>query len=144
MLDTNNNDNTFNHSNSIQQRTSFDFGKIKYDSEGHITDFRSIEKSDITALGIPGSDTTYGADRGITKVNGNFGHSNSIAQQNSPALKKIAFNDYGHITSVANVEAADLPNHTHTSSDITFENGFDNMVLDSLVEILTVMNQYYR
>ena len=33
--------------------------KITTNSEGHITSATAVEKSDITALGIPGSDTTY-------------------------------------------------------------------------------------
>ena len=33
--------------------------KITTNSEGHVTNATSVEKSDITALGIPGQDTTY-------------------------------------------------------------------------------------
>ena len=36
--------------------------KITTNSEGHITAATAVEKSDITALGIPGSDTTYVMD----------------------------------------------------------------------------------
>lgn len=35
--------------------------KISTTAEGHVASVASVEKSDITALGIPGSDTTYGA-----------------------------------------------------------------------------------
>lgn len=33
--------------------------KVSVDAEGHITSALAVEKSDITALGIPGQDTTY-------------------------------------------------------------------------------------
>lgn len=36
--------------------------KITTNSEGHVTAATAVEKSDITALGIPGSDTTYSMD----------------------------------------------------------------------------------
>ena len=36
--------------------------KITTNSEGHVTAATAVEKSDITALGIPGSDTTYAMD----------------------------------------------------------------------------------
>lgn len=62
-----------------------------------------------TFLEVPDTDTTYGADRGISLVNGNFGHENSITggtstpSINGSTLKvpAITYDNYGHITTVA-------------------------------------------
>ena len=35
------------------------FYKVTVDAEGHVTAVAAVEKADITALGIPGQDTTY-------------------------------------------------------------------------------------
>ncbi len=48
---------TFNHSNSVTAITTAGFYKLKYDAQGHITGTTAVAKADITALGIPGSDT---------------------------------------------------------------------------------------
>lgn len=46
------------------------------------------------------TDTTYGANRGISNVSGNFGHSNTaITAQNTQAVYPIKIDAYGHITS---------------------------------------------
>lgn len=45
------------------------------------------------------TDTTYGADRGISLVSGNYGHSNTaITAQSTKGLYKISYDAYGHIT----------------------------------------------
>lgn len=50
-------------------------------------------------LTITAQDTTYGADRGISLSNGNFGHSNTaITAQATKGLYKISYDAYGHIT----------------------------------------------
>ena len=80
----------------------------------------NISKNDIVGLGIPSSDTntTYGADRGISNVSGKFGHSNTaITAQTTSALKKIKYDAYGHITGTDNVTASDIP--TLTKSKIS-------------------------
>jgi hypothetical protein len=45
------------HTNSVTAVTSNSFLKFKYDAQGHITGSTAVVKADITALGIPGSDT---------------------------------------------------------------------------------------
>lgn len=51
--------------------------------------------------------TTYGADRGISLSNGNFGHSNTaVTAQSTKGLYKISYDAYGHITGT---EAVTLP-----------------------------------
>lgn len=45
------------------------------------------------------TDTTYGADRGISLVNGNFGHDNTaVTAVTTAGLYKIKYDAYGHIT----------------------------------------------
>lgn len=57
---------TFNHSNSVRAVTTAGLYKVKYDAQGHITGTTAVAKADITALGIPGSNTTYSAGTGLT------------------------------------------------------------------------------
>ena len=60
------------------------------------------------------TDTTYGAEKGISLTSGNFGHSNTaITASTTAVFKKIAYDAYGHITSTSDVTASDLPSHTH-------------------------------
>lgn len=58
------------HTNSITEETSTVFKKFSYDAQGHITDIANVTKSDITALGIPASDTKYG-------ISGAYGTNNN-------------------------------------------------------------------
>ena len=58
------------HTNSITEETSTVFKKFSYDAQGHITDIANVAKSDITALGIPASDTKYG-------ISGAYGANNN-------------------------------------------------------------------
>ena len=58
------------HTNSITAETSTVFKKFSYDAQGHITDIANVAKSDITALGIPASDTKYG-------ISGAYGSNNN-------------------------------------------------------------------
>lgn len=110
---------TLNHSNSVTALTTASLKKVKYDAQGHITGTSDVSKSDITALGIPSSDTTYSAEKGITLSSGKFGHSNTaITAQTTSALKKIKYDSYGHITGTDNVNANDLPSHGHTLDDV--------------------------
>lgn len=46
--------------------------KVTTNSEGHITAATEVQKSDITALGIPGSDTTYSPGTGLSLVGTTF------------------------------------------------------------------------
>ena len=58
----------FNHSNAVTAVTTEGLRKVKYDAQGHITGSSAVAKADITALGIPGSDTntTYSAGTGLS------------------------------------------------------------------------------
>ena len=48
---------TISHTNSVTAVPDVGLLKVKYDAQGHITGSTAVVKSDITALGIPGSDT---------------------------------------------------------------------------------------
>lgn len=66
------------------------------------------------------TNTTYGADRGISNVSGKFGHSNTaITAQTTSALKKIKYDTYGHITGTDNVTASDIPTPSPTAIKVT-------------------------
>ena len=67
---------TFNHSNSVTEVDTAGLYKVKYDAQGHITGTTAVTKADITALGIPASDTntwqanTSANDGYVTKGSG--------------------------------------------------------------------------
>lgn len=69
---------TFNHSNSVTAKSTAGLIKIAYDAQGHITSSTNVAKSDITALGIPGQDTTY-----------------DIASSTTAGLVKIGYTENG-------------------------------------------------
>lgn len=71
--------------------------KITTNSEGHVTAATAVAKADITALGIPGSDTTYsaaGSSLGLVKSGGDVTISNGV----------ITVNDNSHNHTIANVD----------------------------------------
>ena len=71
--------------------------KITVDDTGHVSAVAAVEKSDITALGIPGSDTTYGAagtDLGLVKSGGDVTIENGV----------ITVKDDSHNHTIANVD----------------------------------------
>ena len=97
------------HSNSIGAQGTQGLYKISWDAQGHITGVTAVAKGDITALGIPGSDTTYGAEKGISLNEGKFGHSNTaITAATDAVFKKIKYDVYGHITGVQAVTKGDI------------------------------------
>ena len=89
------------------------FYKVTVDSTGHVSGATAVAKSDITALGIPGSDTTYSAGTGLSLSGTTFNHSNSITAVTTAAFKKFKYDAQGHITGTADVAASDLPAHDH-------------------------------
>lgn len=101
----------FGHSNTAITAVTTDavFKKIKYDAYGHITGVVDVEKGDITALGIPGQDTTYTGEGGITVSNGKIKHTNSITAQTANAVfKRIKYDAQGHITGTEDVRPGDI------------------------------------
>ena len=49
-----------NYSHPTHSAHASGFYKVTVDNQGHVTDVTAVTKDDITALGIPGQDTTYG------------------------------------------------------------------------------------
>lgn len=61
------------------------------------------------------SDTTYGADRGISLKNGKFGHSNTaVTAVTTAGLYKIKYDAYGHITGTESFTLPTVNNGTLT------------------------------
>lgn len=58
--------NVINHTDSVTAVTTAGLYKVKYNATGHITGTTAVAKADITALGIPGSNTTYTFAEGST------------------------------------------------------------------------------
>lgn len=104
------NNGKFGHSNSIGAQGTQGLYKISWDAQGHITGVTGVQKSDITELGIPGQDTTYSAEKGISLNGGKFGHSNTAitAVTDAAVFKKIKYDTYGHITGVEAVKKGDI------------------------------------
>ena len=74
--------------------TALDSGSLKFAAGDNIT-----ITHDSGTLTFKATDTTYGAEKGITLTDKKFGHTNSITKVTTPGLYKIAYDDYGHITS---------------------------------------------
>ena len=55
------------------------------------------------------TDTTYGAEKGISLTSGKFGHSNTaVTAVTTASLKKVAYDAYGHITATSDVTKSDI------------------------------------
>ena len=116
--------------------------KIVVDDTGHISDVSSVTKSDITALGIPGSntDTTYtlvtatdpglmsSADKikldGIDKNANNFTYTHPSYTPKTSGLYKIVVDDTGHISDTAAVTKSDITalGIPGSNTDTTYDN----------------------
>lgn len=98
--------------------------KVTIDGSGHITAVTEVAKTDITALGIPGQDTTYVVatsaldgllskeDKakldGIAENANNYTHPSYTAK--SSGFYKITVDATGHVSAVATVTKADITN----------------------------------
>ena len=96
--------------------------KITVDGTGHVSTATAVEKTDITALGIPAQDTTYStatddtdglmSSEDKTKLDGiasganNYTHPSFTAK--SSGLYKITVNNQGHVSATANVAKSDI------------------------------------
>ena len=83
----------------------------------------------IATLPTTDTNTTYGADRGISNVSGKFGHSNTeVSPVTTSALKKIKYDKYGHITGTDNVSSTDISSISGVKiTDTTYANGIDEL-----------------
>ncbi len=94
--------------------------KIAVTAEGHVASATAVEKSDITSLGIPGTDTntTYSAGSGLSLSDTTFNHSNSVTAGTAGTssatsgstldVPYVTYDAQGHVTSSGT--------HTHTVS----------------------------
>ena len=110
--------------------------KITTNSEGHVTAATAVQKSDITDLGVPSSDTTYTPGTGLTIPTGTttINHSNSVTAGSTSSssgqlvnggtlnLPKVTYDAQGHITSVDTTECI-LPSISSGVTSITAGDG---------------------
>lgn len=68
---------TVAHTNSVTAQSTAGLYKVAYDAQGHITSTTAVAASDITALGIPGSDTNDTYTFSTTATTGTFADSTS-------------------------------------------------------------------
>ena len=101
--------------------------KTTVDSTGHVSAVTAVTKADITALGIPGQDTKYGAAGtalGLVKTGGDVTIASGV----------ISVNDNSHNHTVANVAGLqgildDKAPSSHTHSNYVNQNAFSNVVV---------------
>lgn len=110
--------------------------KITVDGTGHISTVQSVNKSDITALGIPAQDTTYNdattsthglmsvADKkkidGIANNANNYTHPSYTSKTNG--LYKITVDNSGHVNGTQNVTKADITALGIPAQNTTYSN----------------------
>lgn len=119
------------------------FYKFSTDSTSHVASVTAVAKSDITALGIPGQDTTYSnatqstsglmsaADKtkldGISTGANKYVHPTGEAANKTLGLYKVATDATSHVKQVAAVTKADITAlgipAQNTNTTYTFANG---------------------
>lgn len=119
------------------------FYKFSTDSTSHVASVTAVAKSDITALGIPGQDTTYGnatqstsglmsaADKtkldGISTGANKYVHPTGEAANKTLGLYKVATDATSHVKQVAAVTKSDITAlgipAQNTNTTYTFANG---------------------
>lgn len=96
--------------------------KITVNGEGHVTAATAVSKTDITALGIPSTNTTYNnattssdglmSSEDKTKLNGIAEGANKYVHPSftakSSGFYKITVNNQGHVSATAAVTASDI------------------------------------
>ena len=112
----------YDHASAKGSAFSSGLYKITTNAQGHVTAAAAVQKSDITGLGIPGSDTTYSAatqsadglmsSTDKTKLDGiatganNYTHPSHTAK--SSGLYKVTVDNQGHVTAASAVEKSDI------------------------------------
>ena len=108
--------------------------KVAVDSTGHVSEVTAVEKSDITALGIPESDTTYSnattssdglmSSEDKTKLNGidtganNYTHPTYTSH--TSGLYKVTVDTFGHVSGATAVEKSDITSLGIPAQDTTY------------------------
>lgn len=135
--------NNYVHPAGSAPSKSSGFYKFSTDSTSHVASVTAVAKSDITALGIPGQDTTYGnatqstsglmsaADKtkldGISTGANKYVHPTGEAANKTLGLYKVATDATSHVKQVAAVTKSDIialgiPAQ-NTNTTYTFANG---------------------
>lgn len=135
--------NNYVHPAGSAPSKSSGFYKFSTDSTSHVASVTAVAKSDITALGIPGQDTTYGnatqstsglmsaADKakldGISTGANKYVHPTGEAANKALGLYKVATDATSHVKQVTAVTKADItalgiPSQ-NTNTTYTFANG---------------------
>lgn len=110
--------------------------KVTVDSSGHVSGTTPVTKSDITDLGIPSKDTTYGeattSAAGLlsatdkTKINGIEEGANKYTHPTNTAytsgLYKVTVDNNGHVTGATAVQKSDITALGIPSSDTDTKN----------------------
>ena len=98
--------------------------KISVTAQGHVGGVTAVQKSDITGLGIPGSNTTYANGTGITIGSGNaINHSNSIQDNKVVGVSDVdagghihaycgKFDAQGHLKSIESYKEIEVDSST--------------------------------
>lgn len=108
--------------------------KVTVDNEGHVSEATAVAKSDITALGIPAQDTTYGAasasNDGLmssedkAKLDGIAAGANKYTHpgytQRAAGFYKVTVDATGHVSNVAAVSKTDITNLGIPSQDTKY------------------------
>ena len=108
--------------------------KVTVDSTGHVSAATAVTKSDITALGIPESDTTYSAattsEEGLmsaadkTKLDGVTAGANKYTHPRYTArasgLYKVTVDSTGHVSAAAAVDKSDITALGVPAQDTTY------------------------
>ena len=108
--------------------------KVTVDSTGHVSAAAAVDKSDITALGIPESDTTYSAAttsaEGLmsaadkTKLDGVTAGANKYTHPSNTArasgLYKVTVDSTGHVSAAAAVDKSDITALGVPAQDTTY------------------------
>ena len=108
--------------------------KVTVDGTGHVSAVAAVAKSDITALGIPESDTTYSAAttsaEGLmsaadkTKLDGVTAGANKYTHPSYTArasgLYKVTVDSTGHVSAVAAVDKSDITALGVPAQDTTY------------------------
>ena len=135
--------NNYVHPAGSAPSKSSGFYKFSTDSTSHVASVTAVAKSDITALGIPGQDTTYGnatqstsglmsaADKtkldGISTGANKYVHPTGEAANKTLGLYKVATDATSHVKQVAAVTKADITAlgipAQNTNTTYTFANG---------------------
>ena len=133
--------------------------KITVDATGHVSAVTAVAKADITALGIPSTNTTYStatssaaglmsaADKakldGIAEKANNYTYTHPNSGVTAGTYKSVTVNAQGHITAGTNpttlagygITDAAKSVHTHKAADIT-----DNIPASKISGVLSIDN----